>query len=170
MVRPSQTSVKVSYPAPSVLTGEHDGQHTVRERRIGWVFRALAAGRIITIDLEEHLLPADLKHPKIMLSPGIIVFTEGIEVSDGRGDLLDKGLAIGAHSLRDQDCAVALSLCAEHVVQLAHTLVLGLFSPRPDQGCWAVAGVTARGIKDRFDLPQPTGGVKAGEGVFDDPF
>src|SRR5437762_493711 len=81
--------------AQSVLFGEHDGDHALSDRGIGWVEGVRGEFFVIIIDHEKDRLAIDLERSEVMFLVGVIGVAEIVIDSDG---LDDTGHGFGAES------------------------------------------------------------------------
>ena len=74
---------------PSIFVGHQDCKYSVRPGRISRVGRTILSLLVIAANLEEQFLAINLENSVIVLSKGIILFGELVEIlslSDGLGD------------------------------------------------------------------------------------
>ena len=77
----------------SVLLSQHDGQHARGYAGIGRVRRVPGQGKIVVVNLLDHLVPGGREAGAIALAIGIVVGVEGVEARDrsqDRGHLLGR--------------------------------------------------------------------------------
>ncbi len=110
----------------SVFRCKHDREHARRLVGVRGIRRTKLHRLVVVVDLPQHLLAVDRERAKVVLTVGIVVFRESVELGYPLEDHRYSGFTKALDTLRGHDLSTLEGL-AEVVVECADFGGLGLW-------------------------------------------
>lgn len=112
------------FATASVLLSQHDRDHTLGDRGIGWIRRVIRQGLVEIIDLEKYPVTVGIERTEVVFFVRVVGVAEIIVYGDRFDDALD-GFLPERRNARCDDCEAAKQMLAKFVVESTNFIGLG---------------------------------------------